>query len=169
MSQECVDACKKIFSSASNASFIRNDGLSLEAAPKELDFVFSFDSLVHVELDVLDGYVKQIIQKLNKTGVAFLHHSNFAALPTGTENLHQRARSVSATRVAQSVIENKGTVISQELVNWGSKELVDCFTVFSTLWEGNTQLNFPTLYNYQFMLEAEIIKSVQPMYSTSNR
>jgi O-methyltransferase len=167
LSQECIDACNKIFSSASNTSFVKNDGLSLEGAPEQLDFVFSFDSLVHVEFDVLDGYIKQIIQKLSKTGVAFLHHSNFGALPVGAENPHQRARSVSATRVAQSVIENKGTVISQELVNWGAKELTDCFTILCAAGEGQTGLEFTTLRNYQFMLEAEIIRSAQAMYSGS--
>jgi cyclopropane fatty-acyl-phospholipid synthase-like methyltransferase len=83
LSQECVDACNRIFSSAAKASFVKNDGFSLEGASEKLDFVFSFDSLVHVELDALDGYIKQIMQKLNSAGVAFLHHSNFAALPIG--------------------------------------------------------------------------------------
>jgi hypothetical protein len=150
---------------ASNTSFVRNDGLSLEAAPEELDFVFSFDSLVHAEFDVLDGYIKQIIQKLSKTGVAFLHHSNFGALPVGTENHHHRAWSVSATRVAQSVIENNGSVISQEIINWGSKELIDCFTILCANGDTKLGVNFPILYNNQFMLEAEIIKSNHAMYS----
>jgi hypothetical protein len=145
---------------------LKNDGVSLEGAPENLDFVFSFDSLVHVEFDLLDEYVKQIIRKLSKTGAAFLHHSNFGALSPGTENPHQRARSVSASRVAQSVIQNKGTVISQELVNWGSMELNDCFTIFCATGESQSELHFPTLYNYKFMLEAEIIKSAQALYSS---
>jgi hypothetical protein len=58
-------------------------------------------------------------------------------------------------------------VISQEVVNWGSEELTDCFTLFSAAEESQSGLTFPTLYNRQFMLEAQIINSAQAMYSSS--
>ena len=41
-----------------------------------IDFVFSFDSLVHVEADVLDAYLDQLARKLTPDGVGFIHHSN---------------------------------------------------------------------------------------------
>ena len=38
---------------------------------RSIDLAFSFDSLVHAEGDVLDGYVEQLARKLSPTGSAF--------------------------------------------------------------------------------------------------
>ena len=45
-------------------------------------------------------------------GVAFVHHANLAALPPGTQNLHGRAATVSAERLAHA-IANRGTWLYQ--------------------------------------------------------
>ncbi len=45
-------------------------------ADGSIDFVFSFDSLVHAEEDVIRSYLDQLGQKLRPDGVGFLHHSN---------------------------------------------------------------------------------------------
>ncbi len=77
LSVTCVSACRDVFARAPHARFLQNDGLSLaEIADGSVDVVFSFDSLVHAELDVLSQYIPQIMQKLTATGIAFLHHSN---------------------------------------------------------------------------------------------
>jgi cyclopropane fatty-acyl-phospholipid synthase-like methyltransferase len=39
------------------------------------DFVFSFDSLVHVESDVIENYLTQLAKKLKPNGIGFIHHS----------------------------------------------------------------------------------------------
>jgi hypothetical protein len=41
-----------------------------------VDFIFSFDSLVHAEDAVLKAYVAEFAKKLRPNGAAFLHHSN---------------------------------------------------------------------------------------------
>jgi hypothetical protein len=41
-----------------------------------IDFVFSFDSLVHAEADVMQAYLNQLVRKLKLNGVGFIHHSN---------------------------------------------------------------------------------------------
>ena len=75
--EECVEACKERFSSSSNIEYFINDGKSLDmVADGSVDFIFSFDSLVHVEEDVIKSYLNAISMKLKKNGVAFIHHSN---------------------------------------------------------------------------------------------
>lgn len=44
-----------------------------------VDLAFSFDSLVHVEIDVIEGYLTELARVLVPDGVAILHHSNLAA------------------------------------------------------------------------------------------
>src|SRR5262245_18449082 len=57
LNRTCVDACAKRFSSARNLELHVNDGKSLEMIPDEsINFVFSFDSLVHAVIDVMSSY-----------------------------------------------------------------------------------------------------------------
>lgn len=80
ISEKCVERCKTRFAREAQASFHVNDGCSLAAVPdNSIDFVFSFDSLVHVEKDVIEGYLVQLALKLKPDGVGFFHHSNLGS------------------------------------------------------------------------------------------
>ena len=77
---KCVDVCRQRFAERPGASFETNDGHSLPmVADSSVDFAFSFDSLVHVEAEVLKGYLTELARVLKPDGVAFLHHSNLGA------------------------------------------------------------------------------------------
>jgi SAM-dependent methyltransferase len=142
LSEGCIEFCRNMF--RENASFFVNDGYSLEAAEGKFDLVFSFDSMVHAEFDVIESYVPQILDRLTDDGVAFIHHSNFAAAGA-QRNWHSRAESVSAHRFAKCVEQNGGGLIHQELIDWSreGKELIDCMSLFSRRpnpdWEGPRQ------------------------------
>ena len=59
------------------SSYFVNDGKSLEmVVDGGIDFIFSFDSLVHAEEPVLKAYAAEFAKKLRPNGAAFLHHSN---------------------------------------------------------------------------------------------
>jgi hypothetical protein len=77
LSSRCIAACQQRFADCSNISYYVNDGRSLEMiSENSVDFVFSFDSLVHVEADILEAYLQQLAVKMTKDGVGFVHHSN---------------------------------------------------------------------------------------------
>ncbi|MDA8309988.1 MAG: class I SAM-dependent methyltransferase [Actinomycetota bacterium] len=77
LSERCVEACTSRFSEQPHAEFYQNDGRHLvHVTDGTVDFAFSFDSLVHVEMDVIDAYLGELAKKLAPQGVAFLHHSN---------------------------------------------------------------------------------------------
>ena len=83
LAERCVMACRERFSGHDSARFEVNDGRSLPMVPDgSVDLVFSFDSLVHVEDDVIGAYLKEFSRVLGKDGVAFVHHSNVAAYRT---------------------------------------------------------------------------------------
>jgi 2-polyprenyl-3-methyl-5-hydroxy-6-metoxy-1,4-benzoquinol methylase len=165
LSAQCIEACRSRFRGARHAEFVQNDGLSLAEAPDgRFDLVFSFDSLVHAEIEVLQAYVPQIVRKLRGRGVAFIHHSNLAALADGTPNPHRRAGSVSAEVVAKLVRGCGGAVLIQEIVNWGGADLHDCFSLFglATAYEAAR----PALVqNPRFMEEASIVGAAQSPWS----
>jgi SAM-dependent methyltransferase len=131
LSPGCVDACRRRFERDSRASFHVNDGRSLAAAGDgTIDFVFSFDSLVHVDRDVMEAYVAELGRVLGPRGVAFVHHSNMAAYGVEGVGPHWRSASVSADSVAGSATEAGLNCFRQELVPWGDDHpfLNDCFT-----------------------------------------
>jgi len=77
LEEHCIEACKQRFASSGNIEYYVNDGKSLDmVADRSVDFVFSFDSLVHVEEDVIKSYLDATSMKLKKNGIAFIHHSN---------------------------------------------------------------------------------------------
>jgi hypothetical protein len=74
---KCIEACRQRFGDDSGLSYHINDGRSLAMiADCSIDFVFSFDSMVHVRRDILEGYLSQLTAKLKPDGLGFIHHSN---------------------------------------------------------------------------------------------
>jgi hypothetical protein len=139
---------------------VQNDGRSLAGVSEDhFDLVFTYDSLVHAEADVIDSYVSQILRKLNLGGVAFVHHSNLAALP-GTQNFCARAATVSAETVARAITQAAGKVLVQERINWGVPELTDCLTLFA---RGDHPDQSPAaqIENPRYMEEAALIRENQ--------
>ncbi len=100
-----------------------------------VDFAFSWDSLVHVEHDVMQAYLGQLASKLKPGGVCFLHHSNIGAFrdaATGrltVEIRHWRGESMSAGLFRAYCREADLRCLSQEIVAWGGDVLNDCFSI----------------------------------------
>lgn len=147
----CVHACQRRFAGNDRFKVFVNDGKSLEMVPDHsIDFAFSFDSLVHVEWDVLDAYLSQLKRKLTPQGVGFFHHSNIGGyagrfwyrkvpvvrtimkrlLPKSETLTNGRAFSVTAERFRELASSAGLHCVSQELVNWNSPMLIDCLSVF---------------------------------------
>ncbi len=72
ISGECIRACKQRFSECSHIEYHVNDGKTLDMiSDSSVDFLFSFDSLVHAGESVMKAYICQLQRILSNTGVAF--------------------------------------------------------------------------------------------------
>jgi 2-polyprenyl-3-methyl-5-hydroxy-6-metoxy-1,4-benzoquinol methylase len=136
LTERCIEACQRRFTASPHIEYHVNDGRSLAAVPDgAVDLAFSYDSLVHVEADILRAYVQQLASKLTPDGVAFIHHSNLAAivgpLPPGAPppDIHWRAHDMSAALFERFCGEAGLVCVGQELVNWGGERLIDCFSL----------------------------------------
>jgi SAM-dependent methyltransferase len=181
LAEECIRACQQRFASDSHLNYYVNDGKSLAMIQdKSIDFVFSFDSLVHAEAEVIEAYVNQLSTKLQPNGVGFIHHSNLGkyqqalALVESISNeikdvvvnriflapTHWRAPSMTAELFADYCDQADLQCISQELVNWGTDELlIDCFSMFTpknSIWARPNNV----IENKEFMREAVLIQQV---------
>ncbi|MEO8275479.1 MAG: class I SAM-dependent methyltransferase [Thermoanaerobaculia bacterium] len=132
----CIELCQQRFAGRANVETRLNDGRTLPGIDdRSVQLVFSFDSLVHVDLSILRAYCDEIRRVLAPGGVAFLHHSNFASFldpETGKatiENLHWRDPGVSAAAVEKEAALAGLRVLVQEKVNWGGDDLIDAFTL----------------------------------------
>jgi SAM-dependent methyltransferase len=167
LSERCIDKCKRRFSSSSRVQFIKNDGQSLAMIPDDyIDFVFSLDSLVHAEADVLWAYTRQISRKLTRCGIAFLHHSNALGESVDPQEVraNARAESVSSSSLKDMIEDSGGNVLIQEEINWGSKTRIDCLTTFGR--EGAfANRSYVLIKNDEFMAEATLIQKHQSPYN----
>jgi SAM-dependent methyltransferase len=169
LSDKCIQVCRQRFASATNLALHVNDGLHLDMiADGTCDLVFTFDSLVHAELDVIEAYLRQFAGKLTPNGVVFLHHSNLKESPglaaqAPHSSSHWRAPSVSAADVRRIATESGLACVSQEKINWGVPECIDCLTVLTRPDSRHAQ-PLRVLENHSFLEEAALIKRCAPLY-----
>lgn len=154
LSPNCIEACRKRFAGESHISYHVNDGRSLDMVPDgSIDFVFSFDSLVHADAEVMQDYIRQISRKLTDGGWGFLHHSNLGsyrlnASLAGYANKWKslgklltkigllvspcwRASDMTADLFDQFCRQYGLQCMSQELINWGNyRFLIDSISIF---------------------------------------
>jgi SAM-dependent methyltransferase len=170
LSERCVAACRERFAGDPRLRFVQNDGTSLEAIPDEsVDFVFSFDSLVHVEADALQAYVSQLARKLRPNGAGFLHHSNLGSYRnprTGeleAPSSHWRAESVGAADFVAYCEEAGLVCLSQETLAWAASVHNDCFSTFTR--RGSVlERPFVRWENPDFMSEAARAAEIARLY-----
>ncbi len=131
----CIEACRERFGQRADATFVLNDGASLEAvADGSVDTALSWDSLVHADPGVLEAYAHALARKLVPGGRAFLHHSNLGALVDPASgrlahpNPHWRDERMSAALMRRFAAEAGLALDAQELVQWGTGVHNDCFT-----------------------------------------
>lgn len=184
LSSTCVDSSRRRFRDSSHVAIVQNDGRSIPIAKNaSVDFVFSFDSLVHADAETLRFYVQEIARVLVPHGSAFIHHSNLGqygrvlslagklpgwALRMAQDaellpNLHWRDAGVTARWFASTCRESGLSAVRQELVNWLNRPvyLLDCFTTMT-----RSSVDAPEVFrNRAFMGEAEQIRLAHPAES----
>ena len=174
---ECIEACRQRFAADSHVHCYVNDGRSLPMIPdSSVDFVFSFDSLVHTKRDVVEAYLRELGAKLKIGGRGFIHHSNFGeyadsfrerippalAKPLIKAKIfdwaHHRTPDMTAELFRALCAKHGLHCLSQELVNWRGRRLIDCFSIIIRT---NTpgQSSPRIVRNPHFMREAAMIRA----------
>lgn len=172
--RQCMEACQRRFAADAKVKYHQNQGDSLDTiADGSVDFIFSFDSLVHVRRQTIDTYLSQFGAKLKPEGLAFIHHSNLgeqaASLLRRARKRkvraadHQRDPEMTAKMFRELAERHALKVVTQEQVNWRGRRLIDCFSIVApqaSRWEPGTR----PLRNRDFMLEAQLIQRVAEHY-----
>ena len=167
---KCVDACRKRFEGVKNVEFHVNDGCSLPMVPDHsIDFIFTWDSLVHAERDAMKPYAHEFARVLKPDGIGFIHHSNLGAFRDEAngelivKNPHSRGKTVSAMNFESDCKEAGLSCLSQELLAWGLNiEPVDSISLITP----SPNATRPNIVeeNLQFMLETGRCRSLAKLY-----
>ena len=190
LSEECIQACRHRFSDFSHIEYHMNDGRSLHMIPdNSVDFVFSFDSLVHADESVMNGYLSQLPRILKSDGAAFFHHSNLGEyqaiyskirkipklegllmqLGILEKNLRWRDFSVSA-KIVERLAEGHGLrCISQEIIPWKTKRLsIDCLSTIVK--DGSSMYRNNRIFrNVYFTREVGYLSQLSQLYATNKK
>ena len=85
--QELLDELKANFGTKNkNITHIKNNGDDFPGIPEEsIDFVFSFDAFVHMDIDIIDRYLHNIKPLLKQDAVVVIHYSD-KTKPIAQEN-----------------------------------------------------------------------------------
>jgi ubiquinone/menaquinone biosynthesis C-methylase UbiE len=171
LNRNCIDYCKKRFSQYSHIQYSVNDGKALGTVEdNSVDFIFSWDALVHCEADIFDTYVTEFARILKPNGWGFIHHSNMGVYRdpvTGTllcDNSSWRGETMTAQLFKDKCVANKLACIRQETVNWSENILNDCFSVFT---KNTKNENYEMQYfeNFKFQEEIERIAKIAHFYT----
>lgn len=76
----CVKFCRARFANLFNTEFHVNDGRALPMiASNSVQFIWSFDSFVHIEPDITAGYMAEFARVLSTGGRCVIHHPGAAS------------------------------------------------------------------------------------------
>jgi ubiquinone/menaquinone biosynthesis C-methylase UbiE len=181
ISERCIDVCRERFGEQ-GMSYHLGDGRTLSfLEDNSIDFTFSFESLIHTESDDLRSYLSELSRTLKPEATAFLHHSNLGRYKRYYDLVRRVPKALREGLQARGVLDFDGWraatvshqwvsreaeklglgVLSQELVPWGGKRLIDCFT---TLCAGSVDREAPLLENRKFVERAREICRISGAY-----
>lgn len=138
-------------------------------ADNSIDFVFSWDSLVHVDAVVMESYVHELSKKLSENGVGFIHHSNLGSIGDKevVDNSAWRDTTMTADLFKKFCSEAGLKCISQELIYWNQELFTDCFSVFCR--QGSSYDKEFTFYkNCYFMKERDNLRNLNMLYGRTS-
>lgn len=132
LNENCISKCVNKFGNKIKGYYV-NDGKSLTSiSDNSLDYIFSFDSFVHIHFDVFTDYIKEFQRVMKPGSYGVIHHAFFfGGKDNSFENLGGRAN-CDPDKLNEVFKLNGFEIISQETCNvsiWFDN-LIDLITVF---------------------------------------
>jgi SAM-dependent methyltransferase len=195
LAESCVEKCRERFKDADHAEFHANDGKSLAVVEDDsIDFLFSFDSLVHVEEDAIAAYLREFARTLTADGVAFIHHSNLGEYRSEASGAAALSKLTSPVPIAQKILRRAGLIdwhqsrapsmsagrwvelceaaglvcVGQEIINWAKPQFTDCISLVARPGSRWARPNV-VVRNPHFMAEAGSTKSLSEIFTSLSR
>lgn len=128
---DCIRAIESAFP-PEKVTAILNNGFDLDGLEDNCyTFLYTFDAMVHFDLEIVASYVPEFYRVLKPGAYAFIHHSNFSDKPGNdfTRN-GPHWRNFMSADVFRHIAMHSGFVVEEQaLMSWGAAENVDCRTI----------------------------------------
>jgi len=119
LNSKCIEICKMKFYNFKNISYYVNDGKNLNfIKDNSIDFIWSYDSFVHMEKDVIEAYFKEFSRILKVGGKAIIHHSG--------ERRSKGFRSNVSTGIIREIATQYGLSVKYHIQSWGKNNEFNC-------------------------------------------
>lgn len=119
INDENVEFLTRRFAAADDVTILLNNGIDLSGiSDAAATFVYSFDSMVHFDSDVIRAYLGEFRRVLRPGGTGFCHYSNYTANPTGSYRDHPGWRNFMSRELFEHYAVKEGlTPLKSQLVN----------------------------------------------------
>lgn len=125
ISPNCLEYCRKRFDGKSNIDYFLGTGSSLPRHMDDVvDFVWSYDSFVHMDRDVILGYLKDMKRVLKPGGRAILHHANIEKLEGHVQSEHQGWRSAMNEQLMRELAREAGLNVAAQFTYWDEGKMI---------------------------------------------
>jgi len=131
VSRASIEACRARLAGCENVRYVVNDGRTLPGiADESIDFIWSFDTFVHVSPEDTAAYAGEFRRVLRRGGRGIVHHPAAGGLRGGF-------RSRMTSEAFASLLRSSGLVPLEQFDAWGPqgafdvKHFEDAITVFA--------------------------------------
>jgi ubiquinone/menaquinone biosynthesis C-methylase UbiE len=122
----CLEYCRTRFAERANVDYFLTTGTQLpHHAAAAIDFVFSYDSFVHMSADVIQSYMAEIARVLKPGGTAVIHHAEIAD-PASYQQTHAGQRTAVNSQMVRGFAERHGLTVRRQSALWDEARGIGC-------------------------------------------
>jgi ubiquinone/menaquinone biosynthesis C-methylase UbiE len=115
LSQTCIDYCKHRLAEHKNIQYHVNDGKSLPTIEKaSIDFVWSFDSFVHIEEPEVRSYAREFARVMKPQSMGAIHHPGS---PTPQQRQNGMRSALDSKKFA-TILGEAGLHVIRQVTEW---------------------------------------------------
>lgn len=125
LSPACLDFCRKRFQAHRNIDYVLTPGDRLPFCVEgQIDFVWSYDSFVHMDRQVIGAYLGEIRRSLKPSGRAIVHHSNVENLANHQQDSAPGWRSAMNAALMRELAHDAGLLAVSQFTYWDREKKI---------------------------------------------
>lgn len=131
VNQDNIEHCRSKFRDGRKFSIVQNNGYDISELKDEgYTFVYSFDAMVHFDVELIICYLNEFRRVLRPGGHAFVHHSNYAERPGADFRTNPSWRNYMTAGLFEHLALKAGFAeVEQQVIDWGGTPEIDCLSL----------------------------------------